>query len=35
MMKYYDKLVEKSNNERFEYVMEYTQKGIIGRKIEN
>jgi len=34
MMKYYDKLVETSNNERFEYVMEYTQRGIIGRKIE-
>jgi cell division septal protein FtsQ len=35
MMKYYDKLVENSNNERFEYVMEYTQRGIIGRKIDN
>jgi len=35
MMKYYDKLVEKSNHERFEYVMEYTKKGIIGRKINN
>lgn len=32
-MKYYDKLVEKSNGERFEYIMEYSKRGIIGRKI--
>jgi len=33
MMKYYDKLIENSNHERFEYVMEYTKRGIIGRKL--
>lgn len=33
-MKYYFKLVEKSNGERFEYIMEYSKRGIIGKKIE-
>jgi len=33
-MKYYFKLVENSNGQRLEYVMEYTKRGVIGKKIE-
>lgn len=32
-MKYYFKLVQQSGGERFEYIMEYSKRGVIGRRI--